>query len=39
MAKDLQLEEKITQKLEASEENRNAKIQAQLTRLRNHVRY
>jgi hypothetical protein len=39
MAKDIELEEKIVQKLEASEGNRNAQIQALLSRLRNHVRF
>ena len=39
MAKDIELEEKIIQKLEASEGNRNAQIQALLSRLRNHVRF
>ena len=39
MAKDIELEEKINQKLEASEGNRNAQIQALLSRLRNHVRF
>lgn len=39
MAKDIELEGKINQKLEASEGKRNAQIQALLFRLRNHVRF